>query len=147
MNVFSTAHRRRTTAFVVLLLWVFSVAAGIVNACVLDAHQAPAGRAADVAAGDAVVPSLVATHGRAILEHGDDLDGSGAPCLKVCESNSQALPKLQSVMDQGVLAQMPPPTVFWTLAAQAVLPADWVDRMPPATRVVPIRVRLVRLAL
>lgn len=147
MNAFSTTRRKRTAAFVVLLLWVFSVAAGIVNACVLDAHEAPTGRTAEAPASATVAASLVASHGRAILDHGDDLDESGAACLKVCEGNSQALPKMQSGMHQSVLAQMPPPSVFWTLAAQAVWPADWVESMPPAARTVPIRVRLVRLAL
>ena len=147
MNVFTTTRRNRATAFVVLLLWAFSVAAGIVNACVLDAPQGHTGRAAEAAASATEVPSFAATHGRAILAHGDDSEDAAAPCLKVCESNSQALPKLHSGMDQSVLAQMPPPAVFWTVAAQAVLPPDWGDGMPPATRTVPIRVRLVRLAL
>lgn len=147
MNVFSSAHRKRTTAFVVLLVCVFSVAAGIVNACVLDAHRAPAGHTAKAATSDTVAPSLATSHSGAILGHGDDSDSSDAPCQKVCENNAQALPKLQSGMDQNVLAQMPPPDVFWTLAAQAVWPADLVDSMPSATREVPIRVRFVRLAL
>lgn len=147
MNVFSTTHRKRTTAFVVLLLWVFSVAAGIVNACALDAPRASAGHANEAPASVGAAHAWVASHDRAILGNGDDPDGFGAPCLRVCEDSAQALPKLQSGMDQNAPAQMPPPSVFWTVAAQAVWPADWVDRMPPATRAVPIRVRLVRLAL
>lgn len=148
MNVFSTAHRKRTTAFVVLLLWMFSVAAGIVNACVLDGPYAAAGHVGEASARATGTPSWVTSHSGAILGLGVDSDRSEAPCLKVCENSSQALPKLQSGIGHDVLAQMPPPPpVSWSVAAQVVLTADWVDRMPPATRAVPIRIRLARLAL
>ena len=147
MNVFSTAHRRRTTAFVVLLLWVFSVAAGIVNACVLDAPRASTGHTNEAPASVAVVLSLVASHDRAILGSGDDSDGSGAPCLKICDNNSKSLPKPQSATDQIDLTQMPPPSAFWPVAEQTVLVTDQFGRMPPPASAVPIRTHLARLAL
>lgn len=147
MNVLLTAYRKRACAVVVLLLWTLTVATGIVNACVLDARQAQKANYVESLNTDTAAPLSVGSHAGVLGQHGDNSDGSGAPCLKVCDDSSQSLPKPQSGIDQNDLAQMPPPSAFWARAAQAVLVTDQVGRLPPPASVIPIRTHLGRLAL
>ena len=148
MNVFSTAPaRNRTTAFVVLILWMFTVGAGIVNACMLDARQAYTANSVESLTKVTAAHSMVASHGRALPDHVDDSDRSGLQCLKVCDNSVQTPPKLQSGIDQTPAAQMPPPSAFWPALAPAVVVSDGLDEVLPIARAVPIRIRFARLAL
>lgn len=100
MKPFSNHRARPNTAFVAALVWVFALACGMANACLLEtpgkyahigaSHSSDArhAHASDALAGDAVA-----------VEHGDDADASKESSLKACDDGSNAQIKLQTGID------------------------------------------------
>ena len=150
MNLFSSTRIKRRTAFAVLLVWLFAVASGVANACLLEVPEAP-GTHAHVAmafsadAGDPAAGS--AGHVEARDGHDDDSRNSAPPCLKVCDDGSTALLKLQAGVDPSGADTMPLVVVVWNAAAPVVSGPCWrVDVQPPPVGP-PFRDRYCRLAL
>ena len=131
MKRFSYVQRKRNTAFMMLLLWLFAVSSGIVNACALEPH------------GTAVTVGYAAT----LVGHDGTLDASMAPCPKVCDDSSQALIKLQAFFDLADSGPALPESMLWAAAMQVVLAHRHTDSSPTATSEPPVRVRYSRLAL
>ena len=75
MNFFASTRTQRRIAFAVLLVWLFAVASGVANACLLEVSDGP--------------------QARGVHAHRDD----APPCLKVCDEGSTALLKLQAPVD------------------------------------------------
>ena len=96
MKPFSNNHAKRSTALVAMLVWVFALASGMANACLLEvpgahAHatkHAHAEAAHEVASstGDAVADG----------DRDDDADSSKEACLKTCDDGSNAPVKLKA---------------------------------------------------
>lgn len=146
MKLFSNIRSKRSIAFVALLFWVFALASGVANACLLEAR----GTHLHVAAGlaDAThAPAISPGHAGVIADHGDDSRASKAPCLKACaDGESSVSPqKLRSV--QIDLAAAPLVAVLWTATVPVVFPFSRIDEMRPTTSERPLRVRYSRLAL
>jgi hypothetical protein len=104
----------RRTAWVTLVVWLFALAAGVVNACAL----APAGSAArgvspvshvDIAAHDAAEGTLVSVghdgdHDQVgpVSSHTHGHDAGKDSCLKFCDDESSAIAKVKlPVVDLG----------------------------------------------
>ena len=145
-----TTQAKRNTVFMMLLLWLFALTSGVVNACILEGGRAQNHHGALRHAH----ATTVATEGSD--EHAGSTDdhhagelSSKASCLKVCDDSSQALAKLSSgIVEPAELGFAPLlVTVAWTTTA---LVASGLDRMddfrPPRSRG-PISIRLLRLAL
>ncbi len=131
MNRFSFTRAKRNTAFVVLLVWLFALAAGVANACLLDGPGFPSHAAAAESSGT-----------------GDEaLHSSDAPCLKVCDDGSKSLPKPQSGLDPANPGPAPLMVIVWTTAIPGVLASGLMADMPNRLPELPIRVRYPRLAL
>ena len=147
MNLFSNPRAKRSTAFVVLLVWLFAVASGVANACLLEgpgthSHSAVAGSAKTGHA-----PALLAGHVGAVDGHDDDSDTSKESCLKVCDDGSNAPVKLQTGFDLTGPGMAPLVAVVWNAAAPVVSgPCRRVDLQPPIVGP-PFRIRYSRLAL
>ena len=147
MKLFSNIRSKRCIAFVALLVWVFALASGVANACLLETR----GTHLDVVAAglsDAThAPAISPGHAGAIADHGDDSRASKAPCLKACaDGESSVSPqKLRSV--QIDLAAAPLVAVLWTATVPVVFPFSRIDEMRPTTSERPLRVRYSRLAL
>ena len=131
-----------------LLVWLFAVASGIVNACGLEAR----GDHAQVVTSEA----LGATHARnapvghtpdADDQDSDELDISKAPCLKVCDDGSQALLKLKAFVDLADRGPALTDSMLWAAAVQVVSAHRHMDSSASATSEPPVRVRYTRLAL
>ncbi|MBI5716366.1 MAG: hypothetical protein HZC37_01610 [Burkholderiales bacterium] len=145
MTLTASRHRKRRIAFTMLLVWMFALLSGVVNACLTEPRGEPApggphASQAEYAAKVAVRPHAV---GQARQnEHPDK-----APCLKACDESSRTL-----------LKQLPKPdtpdlqAVAFPIYAQATL------RVAPAALVravlaaaprpsPPPRVQFSRLAL
>ena len=93
---------RRTTACAMLFVWLFALASGLANACLLEPHgvhdhgSPPSQRAPDDAAlGD------TARHADGVAHSGDESDNmpSKESCLKTCDEVSQTLLKHASSFD------------------------------------------------
>lgn len=145
-----TTQAKRSTAFVMLLFWLFALTSGVVNACILEGgaahgdHGAPGHLHSAMAATEGSDEPAVATN-----DHDADELSSKASCLRVCDDSSQALAKLSSGMVDPVDPGSAPlfMAVIWTTAAPAASGLSRADDFPPPRPREPISIRLLRLAL
>ena len=148
MKYFSHPRSKRNTAFVVLLVWLFAVASGIANACVLKTH----GDHAQVITSE---PFEAAHAHNAPASHtpdaddrdGDELDISKAPCLKVCDDDTQLLITQQTSLDLGDPGSAFLVSVLWTSVIAVVTIPRQRDCLQATAHGPPIRVRYSRLTL
>ena len=131
MNRFSYVRGKRSTALMMLLLWLFAVSSGVVNACALEPH----GIAATVG------------HAETLVGHDGTLDASMAPCLKVCDDSSQALIKLKAFFELADRGPALTDSTLWAAAIQIVSAHRHRDSPQIATSEPTVRVRYSRLAL
>ena len=147
MNFISTPRAKRTTAFAVLLVWLFAVASGVANACLLEAPGAHSHVGAAGSAEMGHAPAVSARHSGADDGHDDDSDTSKESCLKVCDAGSNAPVKLQAGFDLADPGMAPLVAIVWNAAAPVVsAPCRWVGLQPRSVGP-PFRVRYSRLAL
>ena len=147
MKLFSITRVRRNTAFMVLLAWVFALASGVANACLLEArqthlHTATAASLEAPAHAFSVLPGHAGT-----VADGVDEPYFKAPCLKVCDEGSRSFP------NHGLKVAHTDPgpallaVVLWRAAAPDVPAFRQLEGAQPATLEPPIRVRFPRLAI
>ena len=150
VNPVFTAQAKRSTAFVMLLLWLFALTSGVVNACILESGRANNHHgAAGHSHATTVATEGSGEHAGSTDDHHADELSSKASCLKVCDDSSQALAKLSSGVvdpaDPGLAPLLV--TVAWTTTALVVAGLDRVADFPPPRPREPISIRLLRLAL
>jgi hypothetical protein len=150
MSPFSTIHVKRNTAFMALLIWLFALASGIANACLLEAPQAHVHARSEHASNevDRVGPASEVTKLQSVEHHHHENDDvSKDACVKTCDSGSNTPTKVKSSFDstnQG--------TAFLVTTAQPfITPGRSTRRRLDDTRRPvegpPLRVRYSRLAL
>lgn len=147
MKIFSNTRIKRQTVFMVLLVWLFALASGVANACLLEvrethSHVASAGFS-EAAHTSAIFPG----HAGAVTDGADDSSHFKAPCLKVCDDGSHSFPKQESTIGQCDPGPAPVVFVLWSAVAPVVPMLDQIDDMHLALPGLPIRVRFSRLAL
>ena len=131
----------------VLLVWLFALASGVANACLLEAHGTHSHVATAGTSATAHAPAVLAGHAGAVAGRGNDSDTSKAPCLKVFDDGSHSLPKPHSGVDQTEPGLSPFVAVLWTAATPVVSAPRRMDDLQPPTPGLPFRVRYSRLAL
>lgn len=150
MKLLSTHTRaKRRTAFMVLLVWLFALASGVANACLLEMRQTHSHIAA-AASSEAAAHGLVVVPGHvsAIASHNEGLATFNAPCLKVCDDGSRFLPRLDATVAQIDVGAEPLVAVLWSAVEPIVATGlQKTDDQRPTTARPPIRVRYSRLAL
>ncbi len=158
---------KRHTAFVVLFAWLFGLASGAANACLIEprgthSHDSVAGpmlsteelEGAETPAEHGVSgaghhhESVLAEQGAGTVGHHHDSDAPGTPCQKVCDEGSKSLLKQQTTsapIDSGLA---PFVVVAWTASEAAIVSAPRQARAhePPRPRLA-VRVLFSRLAL
>ncbi len=139
MKLFN-ARTLRGAKFVVLLVWLFGLASGVANACLLQDRE---GRHHGSREANEM---FIGTDG-AIASHGDSSDASKAPCLKVCDDGSNSPVKQLSTFDLTDPGHAPWIVGAWPVVTTTASPLvrDAVLRRPPPGP--PIRVRFSRLIL
>ena len=147
MKLFSIILIKRNTAFVVLLVWLFALASGVANACLLEAHETHSHGATTDYSGAAHQAALAHGHSQADADHDDDSHPSKAPCLKACDDGSRSMPKQDLTVVQADPGPPPLVAVLWTEATPVPSMLDRVDRVQHAIPELPTRVRYLRLAL
>lgn len=149
MKLFSNTRARRNTAFMVLMVWLFALASGVANACLLEARQTHSHIAA-------ATSSKGAAHASVIVPGHTGADGVGvgvdeshfkAPCLKVCDDGTRSFPKQDSTVVQTDPGPAPLLVVLRGAVAPVVPMLCQVDVEPPATPELSIRVRFSRLTI
>lgn len=149
MKLFSNTCTKRNTAFVVLLVWLFALASGVVNACLLEARQTHSNISAAASFEAAQEHAIEPGHMSTVASHNAGSDTFKAPCLKVCDEGSRSfLPKLNATVAQIDLGAAPLVAVLWSAVAPIVATGlQKTDDLRPSTARPPIRVRYSRLAL
>ena len=146
---------RRNTAWGMLLVWVFALASGLVNACLLEPHgirdhgPPPSHRAPEDGA-----PGLVAHHA---IDAADAADGDGdgdsdsmlakESCLKACNEGSQTLLKQATGFDLVDPGLAPSVAAAWAAPVHTVPAFGRALDFRLPERGPPIRVLFSRLAL
>jgi len=139
MKLFSNARSKRSTAWMMLLVWVFALASGVANACILDARGTH-GRA----------PGIHASHESAVgnMSSVADCDGDlHALCRRALDDGSLSLLKQPSgpeLTDHGLALVL---AFAWPVAAPVDSVSGRIDDLPSPVSGRPIRVRYSRLAL
>jgi hypothetical protein len=136
MKLLARTTARHTAASLMLVVWLFVLASGIANACLLEApdhggHQS----------------SSESSHNKrdAAANAHDSEQGSKAPCLKACDDGSQALQSSDGMdsVDPGSPLLV---TVLWT--EPTPVPAHhWRFDRPPSLIDPPERIIFSRWAL
>jgi hypothetical protein len=148
MKPFSNKHTRRKTAFAALFVWLFALASGIANACLLEAPGTHAQAHLHVTkTGAEKSHAHAALAGHAVSSEDDDSTIPKGPCLKVCDDGSKAPVKLQTgsdLTDPGMATLV---AVVWDAAAPFVSAPGQRDDLQPPIVGPPSRVRYSRLAL
>lgn len=80
MKFIPTRRAMRSTAFVVLLMWLFALATGVANACLLEVSAARHDGGVTASA-EVIVPGRLAGDAQATAGCSDDSSTSEAPCL------------------------------------------------------------------
>lgn len=130
----------------VLLVWLFALASGVANACLLETPTTHAHVVAAAASGGVPVPAVMAGHTGAVADDGDKSSAARASCLKVCDKSSNALTTQPSraLQDTG---PAPLVRVLWPVAVAERVANSSAGDPEPATAELPLRVRYSRLAL
>ena len=145
MPFFRTASARRHTTCLVLLVWIFALASGVANACVVQERTTHTHINPLTVSDPSWIRTTAVTHDESASNHEESAGLSIAPCLKVCDQGSQSPVKHPTPTDLHVL-----PATFDSTHWDVLLPvAQAMPAIPDVRRTTapPIRVRYVRLAL
>ena len=148
MKPFFSTRAKRSTAFVALALWLFAVASGIANACLLEA---PGHHSHDAAGTNATASDepreRSGEHAAAHAGHDADVDESKAPCLKVCDDGTHAMLNRLPGIDLTNPGQVPYVSLVWTATVPVFSAPSRGPELRPPDHGPPIRVRFLRLTL
>ena len=147
MKFFADIRTQRNTAFAMLLVWVFALASGVANACLLetpDHHSTAVNRSAAI---PIQAPAEWAAHVDASDGHHDDADSTKESCLKVCDDGTHALSKVYPGVDHTDPGPPPLVTTLWTGSMPVVSAPCRLDDSAIPIVGPPLRVRYSRLAL
>ena len=147
MNLFSNQRARRNTAFMMLPVWLFALASGFANACLLEPPETHSHVATVGSSETAHAHAVSDHHAGAGVGHSDDTDTSKAPCLKVCDDGSRSLPTQRSGVDPADHGMAPVIAVLWTVPASVVPVSNHVDERQFPVPGPPLRVLYARLTL
>ena len=138
MHTHFRTHTLRSIAIAMLMVWLFTVTAGVANACLLKTPELPAG------ALNVVV--LVHAHQQG-AGPGDESKAAKQSCLKTCDDGTKALPKAQAGADQTDPGPAPLVTTLRAVSTKPVLASRQFDELQVRLVGPPLRVRYSRLAL
>ena len=139
----------RSTTFLVLLAWLFTLISGLANACSPEIGASYHQGALVAHSSETVATSRISSeHGEALADHVIGSGASKVSCLQVFDDTSQALPQQRSAFDLSDSGLAPLIALVWNAAAASVVSApNRVGALQPPAPRQPIRVRFSRLAL
>ena len=151
MTPFSNARTKRNTTFVALLVWLFALASGLANACLLETP----GNHLHIAAGHALSAPHAHANDTPVHElialdddhDADDSDASKESCLKACDDGSNAPTKLHAgidLTDPGLALLV---AFAWHTSTAVASARGRVDELQIPAMGPPIRLRYARLTL
>ena len=152
MKRFFNIRTKHTTTALVLIAWLFALAAGIANACLLEDARGTHSHSHSHAAGIEQLPHPHAV--TALSEQATEVEGDAdqspaakALCVDACDDRTHYLPRQDSSLDPPDLAPLTVFAVVW-IANQAIASAVRVEPDNHADPFgIPIRLRYSRLTL
>ncbi len=145
MKLISNTFAKRKAVVMVLLAWLFALASGVANACLLETPTTHA-HVLTAAFEGARTSAVMAGHTGVVADSGGELPAAKAPCLKVCDESSNAL-ATQLSLAQPDMGPAPLVRVLWLVAATDRVATSSAGDPEPAAAGLPLRVRYSRLAL
>ena len=147
MKFFADARTKRHTASGVLLVWLFALASGVANACLVetpDLHAQAVTKSVATAGRDAAESAV---HPSPSAGQHDDSGDSKESCLRVCDDAAHTLTNAYPDVDHADPGPAPLFATLWIgsplLVSVSHRPDDWaIPLVGP-----PFRVRYSRLAL
>ena len=150
MKRFLSRRTKRTTTAVVLIAWLFALASGIANACLLEGARGTHSHSHATGIEESPHAHAVTelSEQSTIIEGGTDQSPAAkALCLDACDDRSHYLPKQDWSLDQPDPAPLTVVAIVW-IAGQPIVSAVRVERDNHADPFgIPIRLRYSRLAL
>lgn len=146
MKPFSHQRIKHNTTFVALLVWLFALASGMANACLLEAP----GKHSHVAAAHSADPPhthALAGHAVAVDDDVDDQHGAKESCLKACDDGANAQVKLQAGADLTDPGLAPFVVIVWNAATAVASVSNHYDILQVPIVGPPFRTRYSRLTL
>lgn len=146
MKFFSNIHAKRNIILMVLLAWVFALASGVANACLLEARETHS-HTVTAEFSEAADESVIFPGHAGAVADGVGESHSKAPCLKVCDDGSRSLTKQDSTVAQNDPGPAFLVMTLWGTIAPVIPTLRQIDNEQPATPALPIRIRFSRLAI
>ena len=150
MKPFLNSRSKRSTAFVVLWVWLFALACGAANACLFQTetmHDHNSRAAHSHSSSAEREHAISAAHGDAITDLDSGIAASKSQCLKGCDDGSQSVSRPQVNFDFTHPVLVPLLVVAYTTATPVVSARGMAVIQRRADPRLPIRVGLSRLAL
>lgn len=145
MKHFATRRATLSTACV-LLLWLFALAAGVANACLLEVS--PTHHSGGIAGAPATFdPVRLAGDAQAATGYHDDSGTPKAPCLTASDDGSRLAPKALSRMEHTDPGPAPVTAVQWSAVTVASSTLRRIARLATRVSGLPVQLRFARLAL
>ena len=150
MQLLPNNRTRRNTACTMLLVWLFALASGLANACLLEAHGVrDHGSALLQPSGTGTSPGMAGGHAEGLTYGDADADTRLAKvsCLKACDDSSQTLLKHVSSVDLADPGLAPVVAAAWAAEVRTAAALGRAHDFRLLERAPPIRVLFSRLAL
>ena len=147
MKFFSTHPARRATAFVVLLVWLFALAAGVANACLLQVSATRYGGGDTAVAATVQVPTRLAGHAHASAGYNNGSGTFHAACLTVSDDGSRLAPRAFAGMGYTDPGPSPVTVAPWSTVMVVLSTPHRIEHLAPRVSGLPIQLRFARLAL
>ena len=145
MKLLPNAYARRKIAFVMLAVWLFAMASGVANACLLKTTEIGSHWAAPGSMETAHTSAALPGHA-SVAPYGADSDTSKAPCLKACDDRSQAMQKHHPGGDLNDPGLAPLRVIDWIASTPSASTPRRIAGHQPSLAEPPLRVRYSRWA-
>jgi hypothetical protein len=147
MPLFSNTRTKRRTVHMVLLAWLFAMAAGWANGCLLQERGTHGHGPSDAGSPTAEAPHVSPGHVGVDADHAEHADPGKNACLKACGDDNPSVVKLASSLDLTDAVMAPAVALVWSASLAAVDRDIAWQALPAPRQGVPLRTRFARLAL
>jgi hypothetical protein len=147
MKFFADTRTKRNTAFAMLLVWLFALASGVANACLLETPEHHSTATKGSAETTIQASAQLAEHLGAPAGDHDDSNSTKESCLKVCDDGTRTLFKAYSGVDHTDPGLPPLVATLWTGSVSVASAPRRRDDLAVPIVGPSLRVRYSRLAL
>lgn len=148
MKFFADTRTKRNTAFAMLLVWLFAMASGVANACVLETHEPHSTIKASAAeTGHSHSHAGPSDHPGATAGHDEGPGSTNESCVKACDDGTHTLLKAHAGADHADPGLAPLVATLWTGLPLVDSALRRLDDLETPLFGPPFRVRYSRLLL